>query len=115
MIVFALFLPQLIHIEHPSFLRIDFSNENQPVNELFHRYQCGKNTSPRLYATKGRALQVVRWCGAVTRATGAVPASRCGRQAAQSGARITAPRGAHLPVGRQAFAGVPSSPVEAGH
>jgi hypothetical protein len=29
LIVFAAFLPQMIHIEHPSFLAIDFSNKNQ--------------------------------------------------------------------------------------
>jgi hypothetical protein len=29
LIVFAAFLPQMIHIEHPSFIAIDFSNKNQ--------------------------------------------------------------------------------------
>jgi hypothetical protein len=29
MIVFASFLPQMMHIEHPSFMASDFSNENQ--------------------------------------------------------------------------------------
>jgi hypothetical protein len=31
-------------IEHPSFMATDFSNENQCSADLFHRYQCGKNT-----------------------------------------------------------------------
>jgi hypothetical protein len=31
MIVFELFLPQMMNIEHPSFLATDFSNENQYV------------------------------------------------------------------------------------
>jgi hypothetical protein len=29
MIVFASFLPQMTHIEHPSLLAVHFSNENQ--------------------------------------------------------------------------------------
>jgi hypothetical protein len=42
MIVFASFLPQMMHIEHPSSLAAHFSNENQHAGRLFHRYQCRK-------------------------------------------------------------------------